>query len=244
MEDDWSKLAEEDAKPAAKVVPVAELNKWAGEDEDDDIKDSWDADDDDEKKDEEKNEPQQPAKPRKTIQQKIAEKEKARLELEEKRRKEKEEEDLAHLTPEDRAAEKLRLKQLQEEASLKLDLDTLGLTSSSGGDPDGEPKTKEEFISYAEAISKKITRFRGHEEFVTLVDELVKSLCAGLASSNIRKIKTTVDNLYLEKQKMEKGDKPKKKAATKVKARLRIEGDDDYSSRAGAFEADDYDDFM
>lgn len=46
-----------------------------------------------------------------------------------------------------------------------------------------------------------------------------------MSSTNIRKIKTTLDNLYLEKQKIEKGDKPKKKAATKVKARLRIEGD-------------------
>lgn len=46
-----------------------------------------------------------------------------------------------------------------------------------------------------------------------------------MASTNIRKVKTTVDNLYLEKQKIEKGDKPKKKAATKVKAKLRIEGD-------------------
>lgn len=32
------KLAEENVKPAAKVVPVAAVNKWAGEDEEDDIK--------------------------------------------------------------------------------------------------------------------------------------------------------------------------------------------------------------
>lgn len=39
-------------------------------------------------------------------------------------------------------------------------------------------------------------------------------------------MKTTLDNLYLEKQKMEKGDKPKKKAgAGKVKARIRVEDD-------------------
>lgn len=66
----------------------------------------------------------------------------------------------------------------------------------------------------------------------------------------MRKIKTSVDNLILEKQKLEKGDKPKKKTtATKTKARLRVEDDDDYASRAtlgqaGAFEDDDYDDFM
>lgn len=46
-----------------------------------------------------------------------------------------------------------------------------------------------------------------------------------MSSTNIRKIKTSLDNLCLEKQKIEKGDKPKKKAAAKAKARLRIEGD-------------------
>lgn len=82
------------------------------------------------------------------------------------------------MTPEQRTAEKLRLQKLQEEASLKLDLDTLGLTSSSA-DLDTDPTTKEEFLSYAEALSKKISRFRAKEEYVTLVDELVKNLCAG-----------------------------------------------------------------
>jgi hypothetical protein len=46
-----------------------------------------------------------------------------------------------------------------------------------------------------------------------------------VSSTNIRKIKTSLENLALEKGKMEKGDKPKKKAGQKVKARLRIEGD-------------------
>jgi translation initiation factor 3 subunit J len=47
-----------------------------------------------------------------------------------------------------------------------------------------------------------------------------------VSSTNIRRVKTTVENLFLEKQKLEKGDKPKKKpAAGKVKATLRMEGD-------------------
>lgn len=46
-----------------------------------------------------------------------------------------------------------------------------------------------------------------------------------MPSSGIRKVKTSVDNLYLEKQKLEKGDKPKKKPAAKVKATLKMEGD-------------------
>jgi translation initiation factor 3 subunit J len=39
-------------------------------------------------------------------------------------------------------------------------------------------------------------------------------------------VKTTIDNLYLEKQKMEKGDKQKKKpGAGKVRTKLRVEVD-------------------
>lgn len=47
-----------------------------------------------------------------------------------------------------------------------------------------------------------------------------------MSSVNIRKVKASIDNLYLEKQKMEKGDKPKKaKSGVKVKARIRVEED-------------------
>ena len=47
-----------------------------------------------------------------------------------------------------------------------------------------------------------------------------------MSSVNIRKIKTTIDNLYLEKQKLEKGDKQKKKTgAGKVRTKLRVEDD-------------------
>lgn len=46
-----------------------------------------------------------------------------------------------------------------------------------------------------------------------------------MPSANIRKVKGILDNLYLEKQKLEKGDKPKKKAGGKVKARLRMDGE-------------------
>jgi len=50
-----------------------------------------------------------------------------------------------------------------------------------------------------------------------------------VSSINIRKVKTTIDNLYLEKQKMEKGDKQKKKpGAGKVRTKLRVEVDVSY----------------
>lgn len=87
---------------------------------------------------------------------------------------------MAHMTPEERTAEKLRLKQLQEEADTKLALDTMGLTSSSGANFDSfNPKSKEEFADFASAISKTITQFKAEEEYVPFLDELVSKLCAG-----------------------------------------------------------------
>lgn len=45
-----------------------------------------------------------------------------------------------------------------------------------------------------------------------------------MSSADIRRIKNSLDNLYLEKQKIEKGEKSKKNKG-KGKARLRMEGD-------------------
>lgn len=154
---------------------------------------------------------------------------------------------MAHLTPDQRAAEKLRLKKIQEEGDLKIGLETLGLTMPNSSIESFNPSTKEEFTEFAEAISKTVTQFRAKADYVSFVDDLVRSLCAGcklkkiinfsiqinllfflwfkVSSINIRKVKASVDSLYLEKQKLEKGDKPKKKPAAKVKATLRMEGD-------------------
>lgn len=115
------------------------------------LKDSWDADDD-EKKDEEKTDEAAPVKPKKTRQQKIAEKEvschisqrfirftiqivlffkKLDEERENKRRKEREEEEMANMTPEQRAAEILRRKQLEMEADTKLGLVSAFISSQN-----------------------------------------------------------------------------------------------------------------
>jgi translation initiation factor 3 subunit J len=85
---------------------------------------------------------------------------------------------MANMTPEERAAEKLRLKKIQEEADLKIGLDSLGLTSNSSLDS-FNPSTKEEFTEYAEAVSKTVSQFKSKAEYATFVDELVRNLCAG-----------------------------------------------------------------
>jgi translation initiation factor 3 subunit J len=85
------------------------------------------------------------------------------------------------MTPEERAAEKLRLKKIQEEADLKIGLESLGLTSNNNGSSldSFNPTTKEEFVEYAEAVSKTVSQYKSKAEYATFVDELVRNLCAG-----------------------------------------------------------------
>lgn len=165
------------------------------------------------------------------------------MEEEEKRKREKEEE---NLTPE----ELRELRKLQEEADLKTALDTLGLDTSALASIDSFNATsKEEFTELSDVLVKRLHSLRAKEEYVNFLDEFVRNLLApckysfskksllslktntplifllSVSSVNIRKVKASIDNLYLEKQKMEKGDKPKKKSNVKVKAKIRVEED-------------------
>jgi hypothetical protein len=64
-------------------------------------------------------------------------------------------------------------------------------------------------------------------------------------STNIRRIKTAVDNLHLEKQKIEKGDKQKKTKGAKGKgARLKMDNEGKFDEFAlGTAKYDDYDEY-
>lgn len=218
-------------------------NKWEGEDEEENVKESWE-DEEEEKKDEEKTElPPPPPKPKKKILDKIAEKERQEREKAERVSVEKVEE----LTPEQKLAEKLRQQKLQEESDLKLALETFGITEGNTGKLDNfHPTTKAEFTEFADLLSKKINLYKAKEEFPGFVDELVKSLVVQMASADIRRIKLTVDNLYIEKQKAEKNDKAKKPTKGKGKAKLKVEGDNAHLSQYESFGDFDneYDDFM
>lgn len=46
-----------------------------------------------------------------------------------------------------------------------------------------------------------------------------------MSSADIKRIKLTVDNLYIEKQKAEKNEKSKKPSKGKGKAKLKLEGE-------------------
>uniref|UniRef100_A0A0K8TQW0 Eukaryotic translation initiation factor 3 subunit J n=1 Tax=Tabanus bromius TaxID=304241 RepID=A0A0K8TQW0_TABBR len=241
MEDDWEALAAKDNV----VIPskFRNINKWAGEDEDDNVKDSWE-DDEEEKKDEEKKEvkPVAKAKPKKSLQEKIIEKERQKLE-----ESKEEEEEETELTEEEKLNEKLRLQKIQEEEDLKHAMDTFGVTDLKIDDMN--PKTKAEFTELSDAISKKVAKFKSFEEFPNFVEELVRNVCANLTAADLKKIKLTVENLHLEKQRMEKEKEKAKKTIGKgkTKVKLRMEGENLKSNSIGDYGYgfdDDYDDFM
>ncbi|XP_055689133.1 eukaryotic translation initiation factor 3 subunit J isoform X2 [Lutzomyia longipalpis] len=240
MDDDWEQIAD---KIEQGTIPPKNpnINKWEGEDEDDDVKDNWE--DDEEKKDEEKVEAKPLPKPKKTLQKKIAEKE--RLEEEELERREQEKYEA--MTPEEQLAEKLRIEKAQKESDLKNAQDLLGVSGerlSSGEGIDAMvPTNKAEFTELADAISRKVSTFKAKDEFPAFIEELVRNMCVHLNSTDLKKVKTTVDNLYTEKQKMEK--EKSKKGKAKSRAKLRYDGDTQSKiTDYGYEEYDEYDDFM
>ncbi|XP_058456957.1 eukaryotic translation initiation factor 3 subunit J-like [Malaya genurostris] len=160
------------------------------------------------------------------------------------RRKAEQEEE--NLTPEQKLAEKLRLQKLQEESDLKTALETFGVTTLAGGIDGMHPTTKEEFVELADAITKKLSNYKSDPEYTNFLEDLVTKIFASLPSANIRKVKGILDNLFLEKQKLEKGDKPKKSKGGKIKARLRMDGEntnfDEYPTKYDDY--DEFDDFM
>ncbi|XP_076234094.1 eukaryotic translation initiation factor 3 subunit J [Calliopsis andreniformis] len=235
MDDEWDV---ENAE--AKFDLAIRSNKWEGEDEDEDVKDSWE-DVEEEKKDVEKpaEVPKAKPKPRKALAERIEEREKKAREEAERKAKEKEE----ALTPEERRAEQLRRQRLQEEADLRLAMETFGIAEEATFSLDTTvPDTKEEFEQYENVLTQKLNVFAKHAEFPPFAEELIKSIALNLSSTHLKKVKTMVDTLLIEKQKIEKGDKTKKKG--KGKAKLKIEGDNTLLSEYGDYVYDEYDDFM
>ncbi|XP_044583073.1 eukaryotic translation initiation factor 3 subunit J [Cotesia glomerata] len=234
MEDSW------DADNIdAKLEMTLRSNKWEGEDEEEEVKDSWeDADEEEEKKDVEKpaEAPKPKAKPKKKVAEKIEERERKAREEAEKKAKEKEE----AMTPEERRAEQLRRQKMAEEADLRLAMETFGVAPDDVLIPD----TKEEFEQYAESLLHQINLYKSHAEYPTFAEDLISRIAVNLPSISLKKLGTAINNLAIEKQKLEKGDKGKKNKG-KGKAKLKLEGDNTHLNEYDSYTYDDnYDDFM
>ncbi|XP_054740281.1 eukaryotic translation initiation factor 3 subunit J [Anastrepha obliqua] len=239
MSDDWETAADEEVVIRPKIAN--DVNKWKGEDDDEDVKDSWE--DEEEKKDEEKHQDETKttvpikSKPNKALKAKLSEQERLAEEEEAKR--------LANLTPEEKLAEKLRLKKIQEESDLKSALETFGVSNIGGGLDAFNPQTKEEFKEFGATLSWKLSQYKESPHFPQFVEDLIRSICVNLSAADIKKVKMNVESLHTEKLKMEKQNAKKPPNKGKIKASLRTENDDiDGYQKYGNDYADDYDDFM
>ncbi|XP_046661255.1 eukaryotic translation initiation factor 3 subunit J [Homalodisca vitripennis] len=217
------------------TTPAKIVNKWEGEDEDEDVKDSWD-DPEEEKKEEDPSKITTAAatkKNKKSLEKKIEEKERKRKEELERRQNEKQ----GEMTPEELLAEKLRRQQLQEESDLLLAKQLLG----SFDIPSVGLDSQEDFDKFKDEIVNKLGESTKKDYFPTFVEQLMQAMCVHLSSGDLKKLSAWINNLHIEKLKIEKGEKSKKNKG-KGKAKLKLEGETDYNEFSAYTE--DYDDFM
>lgn len=258
--DDWDADNFDPSEPI--IVAPGRLDKWEGEDEEEDVKDNWD--DEEEEKEEEKNVEQIKAevKPpeKKKLSDKIKEKEIAQKKKDELR-KIKESAISENLSPEELLEEKLRLKKLQEEADLELAREAFGVdpaatnasttvmtTNNASGIEAMCPSSKDDFVAFEKLLKDKITQFEKSVHYSSFLESLFRELCISLEVDDLKKISTTLSVLLSEKQKQErekKANKKKKKGVLPgggLKAKLK---DDiaDYGDLDGGY-GNDYDDFM
>lgn len=84
------------------------------------------------------------------------------------------------MSDEDKRAEKLRLKKIQEDADLIAAMDTFGITDKDrivGGIDGMNPTNKTELNEFQEALNKKICQFKHLEDFPSFIEELVRGVC-------------------------------------------------------------------
>jgi len=218
---------------------VAAVNdKWEGEDEEDDVKDAWDADSDEEKSEEKAADAAAPkpatTKKNKKLRDKIALKEAAAAQ---------EEDD--SLSPEDKLAEKLRLQKMEENAQYNLTRDMLGL--KTGSIDSMVPATKEDFENFAKAICEKIRAFSSSDHYNGLLETVTKDLALDMPVPSLKKVKIHVEGLHSTRLKEEKASKNKKAKGTAGRTSLKNDLDKDLfgGGRGGVDDfGDDMDDFM
>ncbi|XP_044206939.1 eukaryotic translation initiation factor 3 subunit J-B [Thunnus albacares] len=238
---DWDADNFEPEEPIKKAVV---MDKWEGEDEEEDVKDNWDDEEEEDTKKVEVKKTEKKVSDKKKLMEKIKEKEN-RL----KKKQQELENSRAELTQEEQLAEKLRVKKLQEDADLELAKDAFGVSSTSNSVTgiDGMcPSSKEDFTEFEKLLKEKITQFEKSVHYSSFLDSLFRELCISLEVDDLKKVSNSLSVLLSEKQKQEKQNKGKKKKKGVVpggglKAQLR--DDLDYAEFDGGY-AQDYEDFM
>jgi len=141
------------------------------------------------------------------------------------------------LSPEEIAAEKLRLEKAKEAAEIRQIQEAFGATEINTGDP----QTKSDFDEIRKRLIADLGRFEARPLFGDFAEDFIQDLCLFLPSQRLKKIKTSVDALYFEKNKAEKAaTKPAKGVKQKIK--LNVEGDRAVLNNYD--EVDEFEDFM
>uniref|UniRef100_A0AAR2LE34 Eukaryotic translation initiation factor 3 30 kDa subunit n=1 Tax=Pygocentrus nattereri TaxID=42514 RepID=A0AAR2LE34_PYGNA len=165
-------------------------DKWEGEDEEDDVK------------------VEEKAPEKKKLNAKLKEKENEKQRKQEEL-KNRESRDDVQLTPEEQAAEKLRLQKLQEESDMALACEAFGVettvtTNSASGIEAMCPSTKDDFVVFAKLLKDKISQFEKSVHYSSFLESLFRELCISLEVDDLRKISNSLSVLLSEKQKQEK----------------------------------------
>ncbi|WAR00826.1 EI3JA-like protein [Mya arenaria] len=170
-------------------------------------------------------------KKKKPLAERIAEKEAARLaQLEEEKKASK------GLTPDQKRAEAERLIKIQEQADLKLAKEAFGVDATG---VDGMfPVTEEEFTKFRDALVQKITSFKSSDQYSSFIEKLSQDLVMDLTVDDLKKISTTTNSIFHEKQRQQKEVEKKKKKKSKT---VVLERDTDFKDIAAAGRGD-YDD--
>ncbi|KAI0267781.1 eukaryotic translation initiation factor 3 subunit J [Gloeopeniophorella convolvens] len=212
----------EDESPVRAVPIKVAKSKWEGEDEDDNEPASdWEASSDDEKaKPASATAPVAPPKKKGTLKQKLAEKEAARQAAIAAGENGVEYDEDAVLDPRAKA-------RLEKEREIESDLHNAtelfgGATIKGSSDADldkllkSNPKTKEEFIEYSNAIITHI--IKQHQDkplYATFVEHHVRALSTPLRDVDVRKAASGLTTLANEKQR-EQRDKASGKKKPKA----------------------------
>jgi len=228
---------------ATTAAPVKVSDKWDGEDEDDDVKDAWDAESEEEN---DKSEEVKivKVKKKKTLAQKIAEKEEAAEQARLEKLAQQAEDDEMN-TPEGKLAEKLRLQKMTEENDLKLAKEMMGLGNDCGGVIDSmNPETADEFEALSKAVLEKFSNFETSEHYQDFAENFAKNLCMSLTVQTLKKVKGHVEAFHSTKLKEEKANAAKAKKGKPAKSTLKFDTQSQYMSGTAAGGYDDMDDFM
>ncbi|XP_051503317.1 eukaryotic translation initiation factor 3 subunit J-B-like isoform X2 [Myxocyprinus asiaticus] len=237
---------------------VVRLDRWEGEDEEEDVKDNWD--DEEEEKEEEQKKAEVTAPEKKKISSKIKVKEVTQKKNQELKNKLQETQISEKLSPEEQQAEKLRQKKLQEEADLELareafsvdpaDADastTVITTNNASGIEAMCPSSKEDFVAFEKLLKDKITQFEKSVHYSSFLESLFRELCISLEVDDLKKISNSLSVLLTEKQRQEKEKKANKKKKKGVLPgggfKANMKDDFDFGDFDGGY-GNDYDDFM